>query len=1077
MAITYVAPVLSVALKKFKQIVRAHTETGGREGKPLVVFCEDRLSLVAERAILEEAGGTFAVSVYTLSRFLTAETGKCADVLSSQGSAMAIRKLIENNKDKLQLFKRLSSASAAQEVYDTIALLYSSKISPDDLAEVNTQSKLLQRKLHDLELLYREYSQYLKDNGAVDRNAYLRRLPGVISSSEKIAGADVVFLGFQAFTSSVTDCVKACMQTAQNVYGVFIGGRENKYVNESFTGFAAAAKQCNKECKIEMLASDLPPAAEQLRRYVYEPESFLKCEKLGIVRGQLNVAEAEDEEQECQYIASQILKCVQEDRVRYREISVMLPDLVSYQPVLERAFAERGIPMYADRRYPLSGHCVCSFILDYLTCVCDGCRPESVFAVVSSPLFTYGQDEAVGAVLDKADGAAVGGIECDRDIFVNYVLRAAGYRGGVKREVNRNVCEKAGLNADAAERVRQRFMQGYDALPKSDTDGANICKKLGKLLTLFGTQQRLTEMAEQAEEFKLGAEAEMSRRAYEAVGQVLSEAEKLTAGVKISVREFIKILKSGFAAAEISLIQPKQDAVFVSDLSSCMNAGSKVVFVGGLTDAVPAASQDTAILTDGELTSLEKLKVAVSPKISQVNKRVREITALNLCAFSDKLFLSYPSVSGGEECGVSETVAYAERLFTVDKSPLKALSVRDIMGATNNFAYFYGSSAPAMRKVASYLGGETRGDERRVFALYKMLKQSLGEDIFAAWQKEDNRGGAAYFAELYGSVISPTTLETYFSCPYKAFMQQGLRLAERVEGSLRPVDSGNFIHRVLEGVAQKINDLQSEEQCLSLAKEIAVEELKRAEEISASDDAGARYAANSLVEEAQAVSLGAYRQIKNSNFKVDSVEHRCVIDLDGGIKVGGRIDRVDTCGDMVRIIDYKTGTIDDSPVSYYMGLKLQLALYLVAVSGGKRPVGAYYFPANVDYSADGNSYFTLRGFMDGSEEVVKSSDTTLQEKERSNYFGAYLNGRKLDRAMTQQDFKDFLDYSVKVAATAARELGGGYISPAPANGACDYCKYAGCCGYDCERQGGREQKKADCKTIAEISRQKSEGRE
>ncbi len=78
------------------------------------------------------------------------------------------------------------------------------------------------------------------------------------------------------------------------------------------------------------------------------------------------MAEATDEDEECNFIASQILKCVKEDKVRYRDISVMLPDIGGVQPALERAFGEYGVPMYVDRRYPLSSHSACSFILDYL---------------------------------------------------------------------------------------------------------------------------------------------------------------------------------------------------------------------------------------------------------------------------------------------------------------------------------------------------------------------------------------------------------------------------------------------------------------------------------------------------------------------------------------------------------------------------------------------------------------------------------------------------------------------------------------------------------------------------------------
>lgn len=1052
----FIAPILSAGLEKFKQIVRSHSEKDGCEGKPLVVFCEDRLSLAVERAVCEAVGGTFAVSVYTLSRFLQAQAGKAENVLTSQGSAMALRKLIEGNRDRLQLFKRLSTASAAQEVYDTIALLYSSKISPDDLCGAETENRLLGRKLHDLELLYREYVQYLEERGAEDRNAYLRKLPAVIKSSPEIRGADVVFFGFQAFTSSIADCVRAGMQAAKEVYGIFVGGEEGKYVNEAWTTFYKIAAEEKIAVDLNGFVTKIPsplcPPAELLRRCILEPEVLTKRVSLGIVGGQLNICEASDDEESCQFIASQILKCVREDGLRYRDISVMFPSVVNVQPSLERAFGEYGIPMYVDRRYPLLSHAVCTFILDYFNCAADGCRIDSVLGTVGSPLF-------------KTDG----GIRADRDVFVNYCLRSASYRGGVKREPNLAICEEERLDVQAVENVRLPFLRGLKLIPTTRSDGAVFCEAALKLLTEFSAEESLAKMAEEAEAQGYHTVAEMSKRAYRAVCEVIAEAERLTAGERLTVKEFLKILKSGFAATEVSLIPPKQDAVFIGDLSACANTGSKVLFVGGLTDAVPGASQDTAILTDSEISSLEKIRLAVSPKISQVNRRVREITALNLSAFSQKLYLLYPLHSGGEECGVSEIIAYVEHLFTRDGKPLKAVPVKNLAVTEDNFVYSCARSAPAKRRVTTYLSGDRDYGERRVAAVHKFWSEREGikEEIISGQSGADWRA-------LYGKSVSPTALETYFSCPYKAFMKQGLRLTERREGNFRPLDAGNFIHAVLEAIAPKLNDVGDESQCAVLARESAEKLLNKSSFTVQADDNSSQYTAAALVEEAERVSLGAFRQLFNSRFKVSEVEAGCRVDLGDGLSVGGRIDRVDANENFVRVIDYKTGSIDDSPASYYMGLKLQLPLYLSAAAEGKRPAGAYYFPANVEYSTDGVGAFTLRGFMDGSEEVVRASDTAVEEKGRSEYVGAYLNGRALDRAMSREDFNDFIGYSKIIARRGADGLTGGKISPSPVKGACDRCNLKGCCGYDAERQGEREEVSADCRTVAQITRAERE---
>ncbi len=1032
MITAYNCPALSSALGELKKIIIKNRDLG----RQTVIFCEDRLTLAAERTVCQAVEGTFSVYVYTFARFLSAECGKAEGLLSSQGSAMAIRKIIDDNRGDLKLFKRLNTATAAQDVYDTIALLYSSRVSPDDL-DADCGSGLLGDKLHDLKLLYSQYNDYLQRNNLTDRNGYLSRLPVVIRSSAKIRESEVVFLGFQSFTCPVSECAAACMETAPNVTGLFIGGKQDIYVNEALASFSVQAKSFGGLNLIDV-KSVLCPEAEQLRENLFNPECFSAAERLKTDR--VRIFEAENIAEEIEFVAASIIKHVFDEGIRFQAISVMTPDLKKYQGTVERVFSEYGIPFYADRRYALSEHPVSSFICGYLACVSDGCTPESVIAVVCSPLF--------GA--DKKD----------RDIFVNYTLRLAAYRGGVKRTPDENILNSLNYDISAVERVRTRFLDGLKLLP-SKGDGGKFGEALRRLNEYFATDKVTASLYETFKD-EYPSLAAFSSRAAECALSVIAEAENLTAGLNLTAREFSKILKSGFSAMEISLIPPKQDAVFVSETGSTANMGSEVVFAVGLTGEVPCATADTAILTDRELISLEKLKIIISPKIEQVNRRARELTALNVCAFRKKLYLTYPLEGDG---GVSEIISYARRIFSSPSgAPLSPLNKRKLDRSEKAAPYYACRPLPAIRLLT---GGRAR--PRLASAVYGVLcDNGCAEIADAALSGRDRGDKLTLGGKLYGGSISPTALETYFSCPYKSFMTQGLKVAEREEGAMRPLDSGNFIHGVLEGVAKRINAIDSPEELSSAAREIAERQLKLPQYSALSSGKRGEYAAKSLTEEAVKVSLGMFEQLKNSRFTVSEAEKRCEISLDNGLKLYGRIDRVDGCGDMVRIIDYKTGTIDGSAPSYYMGLKLQLPLYLVSASKGKRAVGAYYFPAQIEFKDKQDGVFRLRGFMDASEDVVKNSDTTLEEKQKSRYFDAYLNGKQPDIAMTREDFADFLAYSGLVARKGANEMVGGFVSPSPYDKACDYCKLAGSCGF----AGGesRSALKVNCAKIAEIVR-------
>ncbi|MCH5163377.1 MAG: hypothetical protein J1G38_07870, partial [Clostridiales bacterium] len=128
----------------------------------------------------------------------------------------------------------------------------------------------------------------------------------------------------------------------------------------------------------------------------------------------------------------------------------------------------------------------------------------------------------------------------------------------------------------------------------------------------------------------------------------------------------------------------------------------------------------------------------------------------------------------------------------------------------------------------------------------------------------------------------------------------------------------------------------------------------------------------------------------------------------------------------------------------------------------------------VEYTSKPEGAFCLKGFMDGSEDVVESSDDSVAEGERSAYVDAYLNGKKLDCAMDMEDFSAFLGYSRFIAESGAKHMLGGYVTPSPVDGACKYCAFSGCCSYDCESLGVREKKKVNCSQVADIVRGQSD---
>ncbi|MDE6585942.1 MAG: PD-(D/E)XK nuclease family protein [Clostridia bacterium] len=1024
---------LSVALEELKKIVKSNEDRGIKT----VIFCEDRLTLAAERTVCAAVEGTFLTSVYTFARFLSMSLGRVDNVLSRQGSAMAVRKIIGEKKDELTLFKKLSSAGAAETVYDTIALLYSSRVSSSDAGKAAAQGGLLGGKLHDLSVIYKGYEDYLESTGFLDRNGYLKRLPEVIENSPEIRGNAVIFLGFQALTCMAQECVRAAFSAAGDTYGLFIGGAADVYVNEASAAFTAAAQELGG-CETHTVKGALCQEADFFREGLFNPESF-KRQPLRTAR--VNVFEAADEEEEMEFIAAKIKKHVIDGGVRYAKISVMLPDIDNGERVLSRVFSRFNIPYYADRQRALSEHPLCAFILNYVSCAMTGCTFSDVDAVISSPFFPAERR--------------------DKDIARNYFLRFAAYRGGIKR------APKEGTDdIEIIEKVRKTFLEGFSLL---NVKGGitSVCAGICAVLNNFGVENTLKDFAVKYRDIKPAA-AQFSARAYESVLSVVSEAGRIADG-EVSIKEFLKILKSGFAAMKVSLIPPKGDAVFVGDLTATANTGSEVVFAARLSGDVTGAGADTSLLTDRELAALEKVNLNISPRIRQVNARKRETCALNACAFRGSLYLTYPARMGGEESVESEIISYAKALFrTPAGGELSTVEMKKLCRLPDEAPYYCSEKLPAIKYLCRF------PQSSEAASVYEALKDNgLEEDAALAVKdrvKPDITCGERLYLSKMGS-LSPTALETYFSCPYLGFMRQGLKAYEREEGAVRATDTGNFIHCVLQDLAKETASIKDMEGLTARAEEIARTKLNEKPYSSLADSKSGEYVSEVLIEEAVKVSQGMYSQLINSSFKVRDTECPAEVKLYDGVKVYGRIDRVDESGDLVRVIDYKTGNIDATPAKYYSGAKLQLPLYLLSASEGKRAAGAYYFPAALEYREKEDGVFRLQGFMDGSDEVVSASDSTVKAGEKSGFVSAYYQGRRIESAMTSADFESFISYSRLVAAKGAREMLSGNITPSPAEGTCKYCKAGGSCGVTLGRDcGERKVKSVRCSQIAEIAR-------
>ncbi len=1030
---------LSECMETMAEYAAAYEKLGGEN----VIFCEDRLTLIAERALVGKVGGTFQSSVATFARFLRTE-GK---TVSKQGSVMMVGEVMARlqREGKLQCFTSTAGiAKNARCIYETLAQFAASEIT----SEVLQQSLLalpedtLKKKIADLAAIYEGYSAALLGKGYLDESRYLSLLPKRIREEGALKGKNVIFLAYNSFTAQAKETIRAALETAENVVGIFCADDKALYTNRAFDGFLKVCKEYGSVV-VKDMGAPLDAEAEILRTHLFEPERPARKTPTG----NICFYEAEGRIEEAEHVAVKIKRAMAENcGFRYRDFAVLVPSVAEYALPLKKAFSEYGIPYFIDEKKSMRQHPLSKFLLDCFRVVKEKYSPASVQALAQNYFFG------------------------ESDEYRNYLYKFANYRGGAKRAIKSGEAVEKLFSLERLEFGRKRVLLATENI-KARGHGRGYCQAIRKILQDFDVETKLQNLDGALKDV---AQKGYLAQIYRALESVLTEAELLMGSKEMSVLEFAAVLEDGFDAMEISLIPLKADAVFIGDIAESRIEKVSTLFALGMTDAVPMNAGDTAIVSDKEIAKLAEVKTLLEPTVAEVNLRSRESVCLNLCTFLDKLYLSYPLSSDGSEPSVSEIFRYVSAAFCApDGKNLprqKGLSEGD-------FPYKCSAITPAIRQMLvekSEYESRAENSLKECSAVFSALERLQVAGLENFWQTGEElryiqQGEALFFRD---GKISPTSLEGYFSCPFGHFADRGLRLKEREEATVLAVDSGNFIHQLLEKTAQRAKEYESEADFRVFARQEGETLIKNSVYMLQQDTKAGMYSSEKLLAEGVDVAAAAYRQIINSAFVVEKTEEQVE-----GEFITGKVDRIDGTKEYVRVVDYKTGGIDETPTAYYTGQKLQMQLYMSEIKGERVPAGVFYFPAFVAYVDEDEGRFRMKGFLNGEKEALLAGDTKLTEEGKSEYFNASLKrDSRQTKVMDEQTFRDFLDYGMLVARQGVKELKEGYIAPSPYEGRCAYCKYGGMCGFNREVSVVRKESTITPSAIAKIAREERDGK-
>lgn len=1058
---------------------------GGESLEKKFIFCEDKFTLALELAVAERFGGSFGARVFSFNRYMHSRLTSEKRLVSPEGSALIIKRVLLENKQSLQCFTNVYEPNLAATVYELIAQLKSAKVTPAELfrAEERCEGNL-KSKLKDLALIFSEYENYLQKNGLTDGNNRLYLLPELIKNSEEIKQAEVFVVGFSTINKTLCEIFKAMRGSAKSLSFVIACGENDRvYTNELYNflteNFAPQVKKCESQQKSYLLSALYNPAflksgSGESFGGLNSAKTEQNPEKNGLKDQKLYFYKAQNKYEEIEHIA-RIIKARVINGDKYKNFAVAVENPADYSVTVKRVFGDYGIPYFIDETVSLAKHPL-TLLVKSLIDFARKKTPEAFISVISNPAF----------LTDK--GFA--------DELENYVVKNAFSRRGINSPFI-IPCEKL----ESFESVRKTVCE-QAALFSAKTTFSTAVLAIERALELCGAQKNVQTLGaglEQADKKELAA---YNAQAYDKFLSVLNEIRELLGDKPATLSEVSNVIISGMTACKLALIPEFNDCVFIGEFRAVKYKEYEKLFMAGLTSSVPLAKADCALLCDKDLKKLDDISVAVEPKIKQVNRRARENACFAAAAFSKELFLSYPAWQSDGAQEPSEIfsgalLAYGgKRAVVADGKSMAVSAERAGQNRYNDYlALGYLSKRAALfsfsRGVGDFKEGKT-DDFSAPSAYYSLCEDNedcvgAGSAQAAAAALDKANCETAYCvegADYIKNGASATNIEGFFACPYANFLERGLKLKDREKNDLAALDLGTMVHLVAEKFVEELKNgkINGEKSARKIAEQIFNEVGSGEEYARYKLSARGRNTFEMVKKEAVRFCVDTYKGCENSEFKPALLEADFghgkyppvkVKTRRGEMKITGKIDRVDLYGEKMRIIDYKTGSVKPADIdkNLYAGNKLQLFLYAGALSDKYKTAGAYYFPIADNFAKEGETPTmkmcgrTLldektvieldKGKADGGEQFIDANFSVS-------------NGviKKNKNFLSESEFNDYIEYSRLVAAEGLAEMKEGVIVASPYGEKCTYCKFRGVCGYDEEIQGLRRDVAADSGDIS-----------
>jgi ATP-dependent helicase/nuclease subunit B len=951
------------------------------EGPPLLLLAPKQTTFELERRLLADpsVGGYTRLHILSFERlahFIFERLQEPAPaILDEEGRLMVLRSLLAKKRNDLKLFRASARLNGfARQLSLALSELQRHNLAPETLSLLAGQvheTEGLSLKLQDLATLLCEYLDWLKAHDLQDADCLLSAAEDCLETAGGSPESEVLSPepgvdrlrtprsalriqnlwvdGFAEWSPQELELLAALIPHCERATVTFCLDRVPAQKVSWLSNWSAvreAFDKCRKRLEslpaAEVAIELLPRKPEQsrfvnnlalqhLEEFWAEPRAYASNEL------PIRLAACADPEAEATLAAREILRHVRNGG-RYREVSVLVRRLEGYHEPLQRVLSRYEIPYFLDRRESVSHHPLAELTRSALRTVAFQWEGDDWFAALKTGLVPAAEKE-----IDELETEAL----------------ARGWKGAAWG-VPLRVRNQTGLPTEREqelelrlERLRQVILPPFQKLElalgaqQNRPTGLQLAAALREFWQALNIAERLQEWANgEVKSDDLRMTNSVHATVWEQMHGWLDNIELAFPREALPFKEWLPVIEAGLSSLTVGVIPPALDQVLVGAVDRSRNPDIKLALVLGLNETVfPAPPEAPVLLTEADRAELERRNVSLGSSAQRQLGRERYYAYLACTRARERLVLTYAlHDANGSPLNPSPFLSQVQQLFPSLKieAILKTINWRESEHVSELIVPLLRvqsqeTAAGGLEELASVPALST------VLAQLRHFQRPESEELLAP----------ELAVQVYGPVLktSVSRIEQFAACPFKFFVNSGLRAEERKLFELDVKEQGSFQHDVLAYFHQELH--QENKRWRDITPNEARERVARiANALMASYRAGllqaseqTRFLANVLSESLQDF-VETLVEWMRTQYRFDPVEvelpfgddnfppWEIALEHNQRLQLRGRIDRVDTCPTndpdeaWCVVVDYKSSQKQLDPVLMEHGLQLQLPAYL-----------------------------------------------------------------------------------------------------------------------------------------------------